>query len=1022
MKKIVKLFGLLLLTSSSLTFTACKDYDEDDFNELRTELENQNKTLTQLIESQKAACQSEIDALKKALNDIKSCTCDPADVDKKIEQALKDYVASHPYLSEEQIRSIIKQETALFVTAEQLEAAIAKLQGAVDKLNEKHDADIKDVLTKIAAANQAAADAAALAKTAKDLAQNALNLAQAASDKADANTARIEALETLVNSLQTSVATLEVTVQGLSTDVKKALQDAADAKAKAEANALEIQKLWIAVNALSGGTVDLSNYYTKEEVQALFGQYFTKDEVQALLNRYVTKDELTAEANRIYLLAQAYIDQLFQQLDVYTKGEVDVKVSALTSDITTLQGQMTTVQTDLGTVQTNVTNLQNDIDTINTKINNIFGLLNKLVSGIIVQGTTNNVFGSVRLPIGVDTKMLIAFYGKSINSGKFPTTSSVNYANLAISNVLTAKEAEMINLSGNVMESTAITSGSTLISKTAGNAGKLYVTVNPSNVDFSGMALNLETSQGNESGVELTPLAKSDEELKFGVTRAADNGFYETQATIKPSAITNNQVQRVDIDVQGFASIAKNLKNTVQGNESLDAGQIAEVLYNTIKGNLNAYGAKINVLDDATGVRRQVTSEYGVAAAVFTPLSYNFGYTFYGRENFWGYEYADKFIDKIGGKVNSLMQKMVNEVLGSIEMPEAPTIQRINLVRLDPNDPSIAHFEIQILNKVSVNGTMLEIKKDPADGKFYYYYPGTNNKYNNTPITTVTLGIPEQDIDVNLDINSTVQIPSLDGNVTIPGEGGAPDTTGSIKTDATTGSANGTAAGSVKIPAQDLITLPVSIDLRSELADFYNQMVDQVEGINGMIDGIQTYLEQVNGLLDNLHVNEKIETSVGEATSALHNVLNRINGKAVKFLNAAILKMQPVMFFTSVENGTTSIHYTTSTMNNPSVIKDGNITLVPISFTGEMLNPAYKKHVAVVNVVKGGKSAQNGDAECQNILKQVNAQENMNTVIDGGIQKIAVSLPKGYTYQIAYSAVDYTGVMSTVRSAIRVLQ
>ena len=137
-KSVVTIFGLLLLASSSMTFTSCKDYDEDDFNELRTELENQNKTLTQLIEAQKNALTAEIEALKKTLSEIKQCTCDPADVDKKIEDAIKDYMTKHPYLSEQDIRNIIEQETKIFVTAEQLDKAIKTLETAVAETRQRH--------------------------------------------------------------------------------------------------------------------------------------------------------------------------------------------------------------------------------------------------------------------------------------------------------------------------------------------------------------------------------------------------------------------------------------------------------------------------------------------------------------------------------------------------------------------------------------------------------------------------------------------------------------------------------------------------------------------------------------------------------------------------------------------------------------------------------------------------------------------------------------------------------------------
>ena len=1009
MKKIVNLVALLLLASSSVTFTACKDYDEDNYNELRAELENQNQTLKQLIENQKASLQSQLDALKQTLENVKQCTCDPSDVDKKIEIALKEYLAAHPDLSVEDIRNIIKSETAAFVTAEQLQTAVANLEKAIENLNSKHNNDIQEVLEKINIANQAAADAAALAKSAQKLAQEALDEAKAAGSQASENKAKIAALESIVSSLQTTVANLDTTIQGLSEKVKKALQDASDALAQANANKSEIEKLWIAVNAASGGEVDLSNYYTKDEVKELFNDYFTKYEVETLLNRYASKEELALEAQNIKTFVINYVTQIMSNLDVYTKGEVDAKVSTLTSSVQALEGRMNTVEVDIttikgdistangkidgitgditsingniATINTNIGTIQNDIDTINTKLDNIIGLLNKLVSGIVVQGATNKVFGQFRLPANINSNMLITYYGKSVNDVKFPSTSSTNYAALAVDSRLTPAEAEIIGLSS--VEKEEVGSGFTLVSDAVGSAGTVYVTVNPSNYDFTGTMLALETSQGVDAGIELTPLAKSDEELKFGMTRAADNGFYESKATISAGAIQSGAVQTIDIDAEGFANIARNLKNRLQGTEEFNASAMIETVYNQLSAKLNAYAAKVNCVDEATGVERSVTSQYNIAAAAFTPLSYNFGYTFYGRSQFWGYEYADKLIDKVGEKVTAKLQQASQAIIGSINLPEAPTLQRITLDRLDPNDPSVAHFEITILNEIAIDGVVYEIKKD-TDGQYYYYDKTTGVKKDNTPVTEIAIWTPKQALHIEL-----------------PAEAGG----GTINK---------------VIPAEKLLVLPVSIDLREDLADFYNNMVSQVEDMNQMIDAIQDYLDDINGLLDNLAIEETLTNTANDVTSTLQSILNRVNSKLVRFLDAAILKMQPALFFTTNNSGKTSLHYPTSAMNNPSVVESGDVVLAPLSFTAEILNPAYKKHVACVNVVKAGRSAQAGDADCLKVLQEVNSQNNMNVVVDGFVRQIPVKLPAGYTYQFAYSALDYTGVMSTVRTAIRV--
>ena len=974
MKKIVNLVALLLLASSSVTFTACKDYDEDNYNELRAELENQNQTLTQLIENQKASLQAQLDALKQTLENVKQCTCDPSDVDKKIEIALKEYLAAHPDLSVEDIRNIIKSETAAFVTAEQLQTAVANLEKAIENLNSKHNNDIQEVLEKINIANQAAADAAALAKSAQKLAQEALDEAKAAGSQAAENKAKIAALEKIVNDLKTTVSNLDTTIQGLSEKVKKALQDASDALAQANANKSEIEKLWIAVNAASGGEVDLSNYYTKDEVKELFNEYFTKYEVETLLSRYATKEELALEAQSVYNRAISYINTAIASIDAYTKGEVDTKVSTLTSSIEAVEGRLDTAEGNINTIQA-------AINTINTKLNNIFGLLKKLVSSIVVQGATNKVFGQFRLPANINTNMLITYYGKSVNDGKFPSTSSTNYAALAVDSRLTPKEAEMIGLSG--VEKEEFGAGYTLVSDAEGNAGKVFVTVNPSNYDFSGTMLALETSQGVDAGIDLSPLAKSDEELKFGMTRAADNGFYESKATISAGAIQSGVVQTIDIDAEGFASIARNLKNRLQGKEDFNASAMIETVYNQLSAKLNAYAAKVNCVDNETGVERSVTSQYNIGAAAFTPLSYNFGFTFYGRSQFWGYEYADKLIDKVGEKVTAKLQQASQAIIGSINLPEAPTLQRIRLDRLDANDPSVAHFEITILNEITIDGVVYEIKKD-TDGKYYYYNKATGIKKDNTPVKEIEIWTPKQDL--------TIELPAEAGGGTI----------------------------NKAIPAEKLLVLPVAIDLRSELADFYNNMVTQVEDMNQMIDAIQDYLDDINGLLDNLAIEETLTNTANDVTSTLQSILNRVNSKLVRFLDAAILKMQPALFFTTNNGGKINLHYPTSAMNNPSVVESGNVVLAPISFTAEILNPAYKKHVACVNVVKAGRSAQAGDADCLAVLRSVNSQENMNVVVDGFVRQIPINLPAGYTYQFAYSALDYTGVMSTVRTAIRV--
>ena len=88
------------------------------------------------------------------------------------------------------------------------------------------------------------------------------------------------------------------------------------------------------------------------------------------------------------------------------------------------------------------------------------------------------------------------------------------------------------------------------------------------------------------------------------------------------------------------------------------------------------------------------------------------------------------------------------------------------------------------------------------------------------------------------------------------------------------------------------------------------------------------------------------------------------------------------------------------------------ISLYPTSYTAEILAPAYMKLVGVTNVYKDGKSAQGGDDECEKALKAVNsASEGFASAKYGFELKDAklMGAEVGYTYEVVYTAVDYSG-------------
>ena len=82
--------------------------------------------------------------------------------------------------------------------------------------------------------------------------------------------------------------------------------------------------------------------------------------------------------------------------------------------------------------------------------------------------------------------------------------------------------------------------------------------------------------------------------------------------------------------------------------------------------------------------------------------------------------------------------------------------------------------------------------------------------------------------------------------------------------------------------------------------------------------------------------------------------------------------------------------------------------MVPTSFNAEILVPAYKKFVAVTNVWDNNTGAE----VASKVATTNNNNANFNTVLEGNRYGVAFQAEKGYTYEIFYSALDFSGKIS----------
>ena len=193
-----------------------------------------------------------------------------------------------------------------------------------------------------------------------------------------------------------------------------------------------------------------------------------------------------------------------------------------------------------------------------------------------------------------------------------------------------------------------------------GNAGYLYVSLNPTELDPSLVKVELVNSQGEPAkGFELGDIENTDKVLTFGYTRAK-NGFYQI-----PVIASDPQNDDIALDKGSLKEAAQNilaeLKNP-KGND-FDLTKVAAALYkNNLNNKLQAYTVKASyyLFNPETGkleLKHAVAPTYNVAAFAVKPLSFNFG-----KDN--------QYLDKLSGwsmenlLVPSLSNKLKNFVNG----------------------------------------------------------------------------------------------------------------------------------------------------------------------------------------------------------------------------------------------------------------------------------------------------------------------------------------------------------------------
>ncbi len=959
MKK--KFINGLLLAGLVVGFTgsmvSCKDYDDEKIGALEGVVADKEKSLQDLIEAQRVDLQNQINSLKSQIDNCKeTCAEFRTTVENKfkeyntliqnLENKFNDYYTkqeTEKRLAEvkQEILDLLNAEAIAKAVADQLNAGNQLLEGALETYFGR-SATIKDIKDAIVRIDNTMNDVRALAQSALDLAkQNETNIKALVERMNTAETdinnlkdfdqkleARVKALEGAVEGINKDITDLKSDVSQLKIDVAKAQGTADEALEKANEAMDKALEAWAKADA---------NYKLIERLQEGY------DDLKARME--TVEGDITTLKTRISEAEEA----------IKALAEV-VKANKEAAD--KLHAEM---QEEISALAESVSTLTNEVNNVKSKLDAFINIiLNKTITGLTLNGTYCPLFGEFAFFNDTRTNMLVAYHGEVDTRGlEFPAfgVDAAMYASNAEAahlNALTDDDYDMIG--SMVKNPLSISAGKTtrLVGNDgqAGNAGTLYFTVNPANVDFSQTKFEIINSKNEVSAITLSDVKKSDHLLNFGLTRADDaqtgNGFYEAKATMAKADIEN--VSSPSFDFGGIKDVIVDLKNN---EDAFDLTRTANVIYNNMHAILPAQALKASWTDEYGD--HSFVSQYSIAAAKVKPFAFGVANALDEKVSYSTIlGKAEDFLDRIMGKITA------------------------GFPNLNPYNLDIVGLELVNLRDTVIHGR--ETQGAAIMATFQVYIPW--NQLKSVGPRTVSLQLDDW---VALDQNGKPHTihPSN------------PELTLTIKE-----------SDSDDPRYKNMWVIEITYDISDEIRHLNNYYTEDWTQGKNITNQIREYLDDIQDFIENI-LDFNADNLTDRISNSLIGYLKSATKKFPRFMKPSKY-MQPVLLVQA--NG--SYSRLSEAKFRPALVKlaSDQLVMVPTTYNAEILTPAYKKFVAVTNIYANGKSAKD-DSSLKSMLEEANKQAGMCEVYDGGFGKPVVlgNIKTGYTYEIVYSAVDYSG-------------
>lgn len=680
MKKIFsKYFVVAVVAVAMGCISSCKDFEDEMYSELR----GQDVALKKDLNEQIGKLRQEMkDSLQKA-RDEREALQDDLDAhihDAAAKYATKDQLAAEKLDLEQQIAA---GDATLQTKLNATNTRIDSLNNELDKVVNNIETLINDVAGVTSRIETLEQDYAKVEYVDEEIAKINSQLAnyytKEQTDSAIKAIAKnVQYIQNITEGITTNQEFISFVQQikggdaDISDSLKKVITEVVN---KANQNATEIATIKEQLCKIDCAAL-------LEDLTDLQAKVDSIEEVCATLESDVEEAKALAEEAKEF--AKEYTDLAIDKILAYTEprfSSIEEMLAELFTQTEDQKDWLIEHEAEINELLADVEDLKNRveanekaIESLTERMDIVEDVLEKRISSVVLQATKSPVVGYFNIPMGIKSNVLAAYYGEAKYNVEFPSVSSVNMYHPQ--NRFPDEAADLLGFAN--LDVFKVEEGEGLFDDSEGNAGTLYVTINPAEVNLDGVEFSLVNSLDEVSYVKLGNFEESTEKLTFGYTRGA-NGFYEAKATVSADNAANAMMRVTPDDLQ---EVASNLKGS-----GLNLASIAANVQNLINDIADASAVKASWKDKKGA--HNVYSEYALAAMTVEPLSFAF-LEQYRREIFPGV-----------GRIYNVVNRLVDSV--KIEIPEVK-VEDITIEGIDiKDDETVEVYVPELGHNITLN-------------------------------------------------------------------------------------------------------------------------------------------------------------------------------------------------------------------------------------------------------------------------------------------------------------------------------